>query len=600
MTLLAELKRRKVFKVGGAYLVVAWLLIQVVATVAPQLNLPEWAPRLITFVILLGFPVALVLAWVLESTSEGVKLESARAGNAPVYAFSAALAALALAWYFLGQPAHRDGEAQDPAAAQPPERSIAVLAFTSLSDDKENEYLADGVSEEILNALAQLRELKVAGRTSSFHFKGRNEDLRAIGRTLGVAHVLEGSVRRQGERVRITAQLIQVSDGFHLWSETYDGEMGDVFELQERVARAVSDALKIELSDAQQAQLVDVGTSDPEAYATYLKAAAAYRRRDSDLYPDAIARLEQALVLDPRFARAAAMIGRMQQSLADDEVPGHPAAVEAKRRAEQALALDSRLSLPHVTLGLIALREWRLLDARSAFERAVELAPGDADAAFFRARHLLHTGYLAAGIAALDRVLVLDPALPNALWRRALAYLDAGDFEAAEWAAARARDLGLAWADDAPRELAEARGDWPEARRVMAKSVYAEDCLRDPAADSRTIDAGMYGGSAGERAAALAVIEACLASPPAVMSDTIPIALMRIGEPARALDAIALRPSTSQPRTLNTLWGPVGREARRLPQFAAFAREHGFVDVWERHGPPDLCRRLTPGEYACD
>ena len=211
MTLIAELKRRKVFKVGAAYLVVAWLLIQVVATLAPQLQLPDWAPRLVTLLLMVGFPVALLLAWMLDVTPDGVKVEVARAGNHRMYAIAAALVVAALGWYFFA-PAKQQSDGTGPkpvsaasstagggttrpesdsdpdsSAAPPPQRSIAVLAFANLSEDKANEHLADGLSEEILNALAQVRGLKVAGRTSSFHYKGRNEDLRTIGKALGVA-----------------------------------------------------------------------------------------------------------------------------------------------------------------------------------------------------------------------------------------------------------------------------------------------------------------------------------------------------------------------------------------------------------------------------
>ena len=219
MSLLAELKRRKVFKVGAAYLVVGWLLIQVAATVGPQLNLPEWAPRLITFVILLGFPIALVMAWVFDVTPEGIKLDASVSGSKRVFAAAAVIAAIVLGWYW-----HGVRESPKPVAvAAPPaaaigvaaQKSIAVLAFTDLSPKHDQDYFSDGIAEELLNALAQVKDLKVAGRTSSFYYKGRNEDLRTIGKALGVANVLEGSVRTQGDKVRITAQLSRSEDGFH-------------------------------------------------------------------------------------------------------------------------------------------------------------------------------------------------------------------------------------------------------------------------------------------------------------------------------------------------------------------------------------------------
>jgi len=626
MSLYAELQRRKVFKVGGAYLVVAWLLIQVAATVAPQLQLPEWAPRMITLALMLGFPIALLLAWFLDRTAEGLRVERLDTGSKRIVAIAVALVALALGWYLRpGWESGPGGAAQEASSASaspadpgsaaagalpgsPPPRSIAVLAFANLSDDKDNEFLADGLSEEILNALAQVRDLKVAGRTSSFHYKGRNEDLRTIGKALGVAHVLEGSVRRQGERVRITAQLVHADDGFHLWSETYDGDLSDVFALQERVARAVSDALQVTLSADQQAQLVDAGTANAEAYAMFLKAAAAYRRRDSVLYPDAIEQLERALALDPRFARAAARIGTMQAGLAAWQPIDATAATAARRYSEQALALDPGLAEPHATLGLLATRELRWLDARAAFERALELAPDDPDIVFVHGRHLLQTGYRAAGTERLDRALLIDPAHANALWRRALLSIDLGDFDAAARAFDRAQELGLSWAARGPLELAEARRDWPQARRLAEELNASEsgspydgpDCLADPHADLRTIATGVYGGTTEERATALALIERCLASRPAVIPSQMQVALLRLGQPGRALAAIADGPTSGQASILIAIWGRDGVEARRLPQFADFARDYGYTEIWDRHGAPDGCRRVAPGEYACD
>ena len=190
-----------------------------------------------------------------------------------------------------------------------------MLAFADLSPQHDQDYFSDGIAEEILNALAQVKDLKVAGRTSSFSFKGKNEDLRIIGATLGVAHVLEGSVRKQGDKVRITAQLIRSKDGFHLWSETYDGDLKDVFALQERIAQSITEKLAVVLSGKQAAQLVNAGTSNPEAYALYLKATATFDKRDGAHMPEAIKQLQQAVALDPGYARAYSRLATLQAIL---------------------------------------------------------------------------------------------------------------------------------------------------------------------------------------------------------------------------------------------------------------------------------------------
>ncbi|HET7063523.1 MAG TPA: hypothetical protein VFI49_04540, partial [Rudaea sp.] len=229
LSLFTELKRRNVIKVGAAYLVVAWLLIQVGATVAPQLNMPDWVPRLITLLALLGFPVALVLAWLLDFSSGGIKLELGEFGNKRVFTAAAILAALALGWFVRGgMPGGQAG-----AQATLGERSTAVLPFVNMSSDKDNEYFSDGLTENLLHKLAQVNELKVAARTSSFAFKGKQEDVRAIGRALGVATVVEGSVQRAGETLRITAQLVRTLDGSHVWSQRYDRKQTDLFAIQD-------------------------------------------------------------------------------------------------------------------------------------------------------------------------------------------------------------------------------------------------------------------------------------------------------------------------------------------------------------------------------
>src|SRR6478735_3404050 len=310
-TLFAELKRRKVVKVGAVYLVAAWLAVQAASIGFPAFDAPPWALRVFILVLLLGFPIVVVLTWVLDVTPEGVRVEPSSVGNKRVIGVAIALAVLGVAWYFYGQPSVRPGQSVvDAATAKPAspaavptvdDKSIAVLAFTDLSPKHDQDYFSDGMSEEILNALAQIRDLRVAGRTSSFYYKGRNVDLRTIGKALGVAHVLEGSVRTQGNKVRITAQLIRTTDGIHLWSKNFDGELDDVFKLQDQVARAIVDELKPMLVGDQKTQLVAQATNDPEAYRLYLQASELLNKRDYSRAKDVIGWLEEALERDPRF-----------------------------------------------------------------------------------------------------------------------------------------------------------------------------------------------------------------------------------------------------------------------------------------------------------
>ena len=484
-TLLAELQRRKVFKVGAAYLVVAWLVVQGASIGFPAFEAPPWALRVFILVLMLGFPIALVMAWVFEATPDGFVRETKPVGSAWMYVIAAALAFVAVGWFVLApkgsesisgpvtspqtEPSKPEFDS-DPFSASL--KSIAVLAFTDLSPTKDQEYFSDGIAEEILNALVKVKGLKVAGRTSSFYYKGKNEDLRKIGETLGVAHILEGSVRKQGEKVRITAQLIKADDGFHLWSETYDGDLADVFELQERIARAITDELKIVLQGGQQQRLVPVATSSAEAYALYLQATGVFNRRDSARYPDAIAALEEALRLDPAYARAHSRLAALHvlRPTADAST-AVSANAAAEWHAQRALELDPNLAEPHAVLGNLNGNQRRYPEGQRAFERALALEPDDVTSNFWYAVFLLNTGYGQRGVEYLDRVLVIDPMLPNALAWRARSYLNSGDIDAAERLARRSIGAGLAIAGITLASIEQARGRGDAALRELIEGL---------------------------------------------------------------------------------------------------------------------------------
>ena len=247
-----ELKRRKVVRVAIVYTIVAWLAVEVASVMFPGLLLPEWSVRLVIALAIIGFPIALVLSWAVELTPEGLKADSGAA---------------------------EESLTQDASRQDPDRRSIAVLPFLNLSNDPENEYFSDGMSEELLNLLCKLPQLTVASRTSSFSFKGKGVDLGTVTKKLGVDVILEGSVRRSGDRVRITAQLIDGGTDRHLWSETYDRELKDVFAVQDEIARNIVNALEINLSPAQQHSIrKSTTTDDMDAYDFYLRGQYYYDR----------------------------------------------------------------------------------------------------------------------------------------------------------------------------------------------------------------------------------------------------------------------------------------------------------------------------------
>ncbi|HEY7871948.1 MAG TPA: hypothetical protein VIC31_04445, partial [Rudaea sp.] len=300
MNFFEELKRRKVFKVGAAYLVAAWLAVQAASIGFPAFDAPPWVLRVFILVILLGFPLALVLAWVFDVTPQGVKLDIDAHGSKRLFVVVGVLVALALGWYFYGQPSFRKGEVGGATVDQ---HSIAVLPFLNLSGKADEEYFSDGMTEELLNVLAKVPQLKVVARTSVFAFKGKGGDVREIGRQLGVAWIVEGSVRRDGNEVRITAQLVRVADGIHAWSQDFDRQVTSVFALQDDIARHIGEALKTSLGlEASVVPLVTRAPIDPAAYDEYLKGRALHRQR-KDLV-GVIAHFKAAVAIEPKFAAA--------------------------------------------------------------------------------------------------------------------------------------------------------------------------------------------------------------------------------------------------------------------------------------------------------
>jgi serine/threonine-protein kinase len=420
MSLFDELKRRKVFKVGVGYLVVAWLIVQVASIAFPAFDAPPWALRIFILVLLLGFPISLLFAWAFDVTPEGLKAEHAQAGNKRLVVFAVALVALAFAWYFKGQPTVREalGERPPAAAATRPAAapdatptdplSIAVLPFVDMSQGKDQEYFSDGLSEELLNLLAQLPQLKVIARTSSFSFKGKEVDVATIARRLHVAHVLEGSVRKSGNTLRITAQLVRTSDSTHLWSQTYDHELTDVFKVQDEIASAVVAALKVKLLPGQDMTSAH-RSANAEAYNQFLLGNAFNALENPDGWRRAIVAYEKAMALDPGYGAAQAGLSAARARLADglgDEAMKDQAIADA----DKAIALAPELAdgyLSRATSRLSFKHDWD--SAQADYEKARRLDPRGQIVLAGYARLLIARGQLPEAIALLRKAVELDP-----------------------------------------------------------------------------------------------------------------------------------------------------------------------------------------------
>ena len=604
---ISELRRRNVIRAAAFYAASAWLIVQVATQVFPFFDVPSWTVRWIVIAAVIGFPFLLAFAWFYEFTPQGLKRESevdrdasiTRATGRRLDRWIIAVMALAIVVLLANQFALRRNDHAGGTTAEL-DKSIAVLPFTDLSPAHDQEYFSDGVAEELLNALAKLKDLKVAGRTSSFSFKGKNDDLRAIGKALGVANILEGSLRKQGEKVRITAQLIQVSDGFHLWSDTYDGDVSDVFALQERIARAIANKLEIVLKGGAGQRIVPVKTTNTQALDLYFKATDIFNRRDSAHFGEAIEALEAATRLDPKAASLQARLAAVM-AIAPTYMAGADTATllaGAEEHARIASELDPTLAEPFGALGASLVVQRRFADARAAFERAREIDPDDTTSAMWRATTLIITGYVQQGNGVLDDLLEVDPKLPIALLWRGTSYADAGDMIDAERLLQGAAEAKLAFAGLGLALVAKARHDDAEAIRQLAIAMRALDTGLPPEMPD-VLAAGIFGDAAA-RARALDAAHAYLDSHPPIVSGVVVYALMQMGEPSRVLAITLAAPTTNDAVFLSELFQPGGREARMLPEFPAFARKVGLAEVWDRYGPPDHCRREDSGEYLCD
>ena len=382
MSFFAELKRRNVFRVGIAYVVLAWIILQVGDTLAPALHLPEWINSALAFFLILGFPLALFFAWAFEMTPDGLKLEKEVDRDSSITPVTGrkldrtiiVMLVVALGYFIWQSQKMPEHEIVETVAGQ---ESIAVLPFQNMSSDEEQEYFSDGLTEELLNLLAKIPELKVTSRTSAFFYKGKDVRISDVGRELNVDHVLEGSVRKSGQKIRITAQLIEAETDAHLWSETWDRDLDDVFVIQDEIAKAVVDELRVQLLG----ELPHMPTTNGETYSLFLQARHTINQRTYESLARGEELVKQAIDIDPDYAPAW-VLKAFIHSQQGDVGARRPAEVVPLARAavDRALELDPDNGAAYALSGdLMASYERNYAGARLAFERALELSPNDID-----------------------------------------------------------------------------------------------------------------------------------------------------------------------------------------------------------------------------
>ena len=458
-----ELKRRNVFRVGLAYVVTAWLIVQVADVALDAFGTPEWVMKTLLLLLIIGFPLALIFAWAFEKTPEGLKLEKnvdrsksitnvtgKRMDRGIIIALAIAVAFLLVDKFFLQESpgtvqqvtAEQVAAESQSAEKTSNQRSIAVLPFVDMSEAGDSAYFADGLSEELLNLLAKIKELQVAGRTSSFAFKGNNQDLRLIGEQLNVENVLEGSVRRAGNKVRVTAQLVSAKDGYHIWSETYDRELTDIFAIQDDIAYHVVEALKIELLGVQSKPVSQFETASAEAYNSYLLGRGKLRDMSFASLRQALQYFKEAIASDSSYAPAYAGLAETAARLYETGAMSRNEFLETASGAiDRALALDPKNVEALAILGSLRVAENRFEEAAQAYRQSLALSPNNVTALAAYGDALLDAGDFAQALDVFQRAARLNPLSVNDQWNVADALEKMGRCDEALEVFARVRVL---------------------------------------------------------------------------------------------------------------------------------------------------------------
>jgi TolB-like protein/tetratricopeptide (TPR) repeat protein len=606
MNLLAELRRRQMFRVAAAYAVVAWVLLQVVNNVAPALMLPNWAATLVLVLLVIGFPVALLFCWI-QQLAPGGESSKTTTGKLDWVLIGALIVVIGLVSY---QQLTTNGattaqqqtglDAAKAAAASPATGiSLAVLPFSNLSGDPSQEFFSDGMTEEITSALARIPDLRVVGRTSAFQFKGEKKDLRTIGQALNATHLIEGSVRKAGERVRITVQLIRADDGTNMWSENYDRELIDVFAIQEEIGRAIATSFNMRLGLAPGENLVANRTDNLEIYQDFLKGKAWLRARLSPNNGPYLKTLESVVARDPSFAPAWALLAQ-----AYSLEPGQNGAIVQRGSLEDArrfvkstldkgeiagrtaIRLDPQNPGGYWGLAFVTSIRGQWTVAEDSVNRALALDPNDPIALLADGQGSRRAGYLRRSLDSYEKGRALEPLIPTFNLNTANIRLANGQGEAA-----------IALLESL---LSTGRRNMFLARAYAMQGRYAE--AADTVLSTRTTNPEFQ--KFNEDTARL------LRSAPAKVSD--PKALPEymneynfVYAHIGAIDRVMEYPEREREvgylqDFASILWLPDMAPLRKTERFKAYMRNVGLVDYWRARGWPDLCKPVGANDFACE
>jgi TolB-like protein/Tfp pilus assembly protein PilF len=442
-TFLTELKRRKVYRVAVAYAIVAWLLIQAASILFPTFEAPRWVMKVFVTAVILGFPVALILAWAFELTPEGIRRaeeaapresKAPRAGSkwTAIIVAAAVLAAALFAFQFARTQKTATAELpKQTAPATGMDKSVAVLPFENLSSDKENAFFAQGIQDEIITTLSKISGLRVISRTSTAHYSSAPENLSEIARQLRVSNVLEGSVQKVGHRVHINVQLIQADNDAHLWAQSYNRELTDIFGVEAEVAKSIADSLQATLSPQEKARVEAKPTTNADAYVLYLRARDYQTRPDNLLqdYRSAMNLYDQAIKMDPNFALAHARLSAVMSMIYHWFEPTQEVKEIARREADESLRLQPDLGEGHLALGLYFYYEAsNYEEALRELNLAAKTLPNDGDVGLYIAAVQRRQGHLTEAIAAYQKAEAIDPRNSITLYDAAQTYFGIRDW----------------------------------------------------------------------------------------------------------------------------------------------------------------------------
>lgn len=599
MNLIEELKRRNVFRVVLAYLVLGWLVLQVMDVLVDALELPAVWSRAVIALLLLGLIPAVVFSWVYELTPEGLKKESAvdrsqsvagqtgRKLNAAIVVLLVVAIGLFVHDRFFRVPAGpipaaETAAVQASAGEGETRPSVAVLAFENMSADAENEYFADGISEEILNLLAEIRDLSVASRTSAFAFKGKDVPIPEIAEALKVRYVLEGSVRKAGEQVRVTAQLIDAQTDRHLWSETFDRTLRDVFTIQDQVAEAIGNALQVELLGEEGVQ-VRSESIDPGVYNQFLEARYLLRERTVQSINAGNRLLIDVVANEPRFARAHVLLGEAYLLGNEDRefISRELASQLANMHASLARSIDPKLGGIDMILGNIAGERGNLLATLEHYQRSIELEPGEPRPYHWRGMVWTTLGFGGRCAPDLEKALELDPQNPNVHFALGGCLMVEGHYDRVIELAERGAQLGNPGGYSLTVMAEAQRGDRDQALQRLQTYI-----------DEVGVDEGgwelLRAVWEGERA-----IDDLTEEELAGMNLTQLLLLDDVEIPLSRLDSVQM-----DSRHFAHTWSKANTDFRADPRFIELMEQSGITDVWRELGPPPGCR-ATGDTFTC-